>query len=187
MYKDQLTVDSEQFTVNSLQWTVGADEPSLNTVNCTLKTLVLALGNPLRGDDGVGTAVLSKLAAYPIIPPEVVLQDGGTPGLETVLLLEGYERAIIIDAADMGLEPGTWRRFSSAKLAAQEAALMGTLHQAGLAEALALGEALNMLPDEVIIFGVQPAVIGWEPGLSAGVETAVEEVCAAVLLELENN
>ena len=177
MYKTQLTVDSKQLTVN--------DTDSLYTVNCTLNTLILSLGNPLRGDDGVGTAVLTMLAAYPIIPPGVVLQDGGTPGLETVLLLEGYERVIIIDAADMGLEPGCWRRFSSAKLAAQEANLTGTLHQAGLAEALELADALNMLPDEVVIFGIQPAEIGWEPGLSVGVETAVGEVCKAVLDEIE--
>ncbi len=147
-------------------------------------TLILSLGNPLRGDDGVGTAVLTMLAAYPIIPPEVVLQDGGTPGLETVLLLEGYQKVIIIDAADMGLAPGEWRRFSSAKLAAQEANLKGTLHQAGLAEALELAEALNMLPNEVIVFGVQPCEIGWEPGLSAEVETAVSEVCRAIVKEL---
>ena len=156
----------------------------LNTEHCSLNTLVLSLGNPLRGDDGVGTAVLTLLAAYPIIPPGVVLLDGGTPGLETVLLLEGYQKVIIIDAADMGLTPGAWRRFSSAKLAPQEANLTGTLHQAGLAEALELAEALNMLPDEVIIFGVQPSEIGWEPGLSVGVETAVTEVCKAIVEEI---
>jgi hydrogenase maturation protease len=177
LYKRQLTVNSKQCTVS--------ETTPLYTVNCTLHTLVLSLGNPLRGDDGVGTAVLTLLAAYPIIPPEVVLLDGGTPGLETVLLLEGYEKVIIIDAADMGLEPGAWRRFSSAKLAVQEANLTGTLHQAGLAEALALAEALNMLPDEVIVFGIQPAEIGWEPGLSVGVETAVSEVCKAILAEFE--
>ena len=160
-------------------------ETTLNTEHCSLHTtLVLSLGNPLRGDDGVGTAVFTKLAAYPIIPPEVVLLDGGTPGLETVLLLAGYEKAIIIDAADMGLEAGAWRRFSSAKLAVQAANLTGTLHQAGLAEALALAEALNMLPAEVIIFGIQPAEIGWEPGLSVGVETAVGEVCQAIIAEI---
>ena len=174
MFKNQLSVNSNQRSV----------ETKLNSEHCSLNTLVLSLGNPLRGDDGVGTAVLTLLSAYPIIPQEVVLQDGGTPGLETVLLLEGYEKVIIIDAAEMGLEPGTWRRFSSAKLAAQEANLTGTLHQAGLAEALELADALNMLPDEVIIFGVQPSEIGWEPGLSVGVETAVSEVCKAVIKEI---
>lgn len=176
MSKKQLPVDSDQWSVLS--------EP-LITDHCSLPTLVLSLGNPLRGDDGVGTAVLTHLAAYPIIPTGVVLQDGGTPGLETVLLLEGYEKVVIIDAADMGLAPGAWRRFSSAKLAAREANLTGTLHQAGLAEALELAEALHMLPAEVVIYGIQPAEIGWKPGLSVGVETAVLEVCKAVLAELE--
>lgn len=175
MFSHQSSVIGDQLSVDGLP---VADRQLPNT-------LVLSLGNPLRGDDGVGTAVLTMLAAYPIIPPEVVLQDGGTPGLETVLLLEGYEKVIIIDAADMGLSPGEWRRFSSAKLAAQEANLKGTLHQAGLAEALELAEALGMLPDEVVVYGVQPTEIGWEPGLSAVVETTVGEVCKAILAELE--
>jgi hydrogenase maturation protease len=174
LFDKPLSVIGDQLSVNVLPI----------TDNRLPNTLVLSLGNPLRGDDGIGTAVLTLLSAYPIIPPGVVLQDGGTPGLETVLLLEGYQKVIIIDAADMGLEPGEWRRFSSAKLAAQEANLTGTLHQAGLAEALELAEALNILPNEVIIFGAQPGVIGWEPGLSAEVETAVMEVCKAILAEI---
>ena len=80
----------------------------------------------------------------------VDLLDGGTPGLETVLLFEGYQRVIIVDAADMGLPPGTWRRFTpdTAQIRSSEAALGGTLHTAGLAEALALARALNLLPDD---------------------------------------
>jgi hydrogenase maturation protease len=74
-----------------------------------MTTLVLALGNPLRGDDGVGAAVLNAL---PALPPGVTGMDGGTPGLGLVLSLQGYDRAIILDAAEMGEMPGTWRRFT---------------------------------------------------------------------------
>ena len=49
------------------------------------ETLVLALGNPLRGDDGAAGAVLAQLAGLPL-PDTVVLRDGGTPiaNVETV-------------------------------------------------------------------------------------------------------
>lgn len=151
----------------------------------TARTIVLALGNPLRGDDGIGRAVLDDLISS-CLPDDVTALDGGTPGLETVLLLQGYQCAIIVDAADMGLEPGTWRRFtvSEAKLATN--GLWGTLHQAGLADALALGDALGVLPDEIVVYGVQPAVIGWEPGLSAPVQAAIPAVCAAIQNQLQN-
>jgi len=146
-------------------------------------TLVVALGNPQRGDDGVGAAVVARLAALPL-PADVELTDGGTPGLETALLLRDCRRAIIVDAAQMDIEPGDWQRFAPDAVSLRMADNRGTLHSAGLAEALALGDALGILPSDIIIYGVQPAVIGWRPGLSAAVSAAVPNVAAAILDEL---
>ena len=50
-----------------------------------MHTLILGLGNPLRGDDGVGTAVIANLRNHPDLPPDVDLVDGGTAGLETAV------------------------------------------------------------------------------------------------------
>lgn len=144
-----------------------------------MRILVLALGNPLRGDDGVGTAVLRRLSQSQL-PAHVTLLDGGTPGLETALLWQGYERVIIIDAAEMGAAPGTWRRFAPDDVQLSSASLQASMHQAGLAEALTLAQALQMLPPQVIIFGVQPAALDWAPGLSDAVTAAIPDLCTAV-------
>lgn len=143
-----------------------------------MTTLVLALGNPLRGDDGVGAAVLNAL---PALPPGVTGLDGGTPGLSLVLSLQGYDRAIIVDAAEMGEMPGTWRRFTPDCLRTPDSDLRGTLHDAGLAEALLLGEALGILPSEIIIFGIQPGEIDWSPGLTPAVAAAIPGLCEAIM------
>jgi hydrogenase maturation protease len=150
------------------------------------ETIVLALGNPLRGDDGAGTAVLEYLQR---LDTGVTLLDGGTPGLEIVLILDGYQKAIIIDGAEMGLLPGEWRRFSpeEVRLKARDMQLRGTLHYAGLAEALLLGEALGMLPPDIIVYGIQPQIIGWTPGLSEPVQAAIELVGAAIAGELKGD
>lgn len=149
-------------------------------------TLVLGLGNPLRGDDGVGAAVIERLRDAADLPRGVDLVEGGTPGLEIVLMLEGHRRALVVDAADMGRQSGEWQRFRWDEVALGSGDLhqLGVIHAAGLAEALKLGEALGVLPAEVVIYGVQPLVIGWEPGLSAPVEAAIPGVCAAILHEL---
>lgn len=145
------------------------------------QTLILALGNPLRGDDGVGSAVLKALADAGAVPPGTCLEDGGTPGLDTALLLQGYRQAVIIDAADMGLEPGSWRRVP---VGPARPAPGATLHSAGLAEALALAEALGILPCQLVVFGIQPQEVGWTPGLSEPVSRAIPTVCRAILKEI---
>lgn len=149
-------------------------------------TLLLALGNPLRGDDGVGLAVLEALAQADDLPEDVTLLDGGTAGLETVLLWQGYRRVIIVDAAEMGRAPGAWARLTPDEglLRAAASGMGGTLHSAGLAEALALGEALGVLPPEIVIYGIQPVVTDAAPGLSEPVRRAIPPVCAAISDEL---
>ena len=150
-------------------------------------TLVLGLGNALRGDDGAGPAVIAWLDQQ-ALPAEVEAVDGGTAGLDIVSTLMGHARAIIVDAADIGRAPGEWVRFTPdvARLKANDTTL--SLHSAGLAEALALGAALNVLPREIIIYGVQPKSVDWLPQLSDEVRAAVPEVGQAILLkELETN
>ena len=146
-------------------------------------TLVLGLGNPLRGDDGVGPVVIGWLRERGL-PSGVAAIDEDIASLALVLTLENCRRAIIIDAADMGCAPGAWVRFTPdrVQLKGNDSAL--SLHTAGLADALALGAALGKLPDEVIIFGVQPAQLEWSPGLSAEVQAAVPVVGCAVLQEI---
>ena len=143
--------------------------------------LILGLGNSLRGDDGAGPAVVAALSSMDL-PPHVELLDGGTPGLETVLLLEGYERVIIVDAADIGLEPGEWRRFTpdTAEIRSDENKLGGTLHAAGLAEALVLAEVLDLLPKTLIIYGIQPKSLDWSQKLTEPLIAALPLLCAEI-------
>jgi hydrogenase maturation protease len=117
----------------------------------------------------------------------VTLLDGGTAGLETVLLLQGRARAIILDAADIGSSPGAWRRWHWRDAALEPGSLEGTLHGAGLAEALALGEVLGILPENIVIYGVQPGDVGWSPGLSGPVQDAIPAICQDILDGLFQN
>ncbi len=143
-------------------------------------TLILGLGNPLRGDDGVGVRVAALLNER-TLPDEVEVIDGGTQGLGLINLFEGRQRLIIVDAADMNEPPGTFRRFTLA-----EARLLGSdqhlsVHAPGLRDVLLLAQALEMLPPEVTILGVQPAQVEWDTGLSRQVQAALPALVEAVL------
>jgi len=145
-------------------------------------TLVLGLGNTLRGDDGLGPAVVDWLNQHGL-PPGVKAVDGGTPGLEMVLTLADYPRVLIVDAADLHRAPGEWMRLSAGQVQPSDQARL-SLHYAGLAEALALGAELNALPAELVIYGIQPEQVDWSPGLSPAAQAAVPAVGRAVLEDL---
>jgi len=167
---------------------VRATPPDVQQAHRRARTIVLALGNPLRGDDGVGIAIINALEANPRLPKGVDLIDGGTPGVDTSLLLQGYHRAIIVDAAEMGLLPGTWAQFvlnDNTFLKPNDVDQPISVHSAGLAEALELGYTLGILPDDITICGIQPSTIGWSSGLSNPVQEAIPAICSAILENLQ--
>jgi hydrogenase maturation protease len=147
-------------------------------------TLIIGLGNPLLGDEGIGVRVIGELRELEL-PDGVELADGGTSGLRIISLMEGYQRVIIVDAADMDRLPGCVVRFtpSEAQFKTEETPL--SLHQIGLVEALALAGALEVAPAEVVILGIQPGRIEGVVGLSPEVEGAIPRVIRMVLDELD--
>ena len=146
--------------------------------------LVLGLGNPLRGDDGVGPRVVEELTCRGLPKGRVAL-DVGAGGLDLLQVLEGWKRVVVIDAACVGQEPGQFVRFTPDEVRLAQAADSFSLHYSGLSEVLALADALGRVLPEMVIFGVQPGEIGWREGLSPAVEAALPALADAVLEEIE--
>lgn len=144
--------------------------------------LILGLGNPLRGDDGVGPQVVEALTGQGL-SPDVEVMDGGTPGLGLLHLLEGRRRVILVDAAEIGRAPGSVARFRPEEALLGESREGASLHSSGVADALALARALGLALPEMVVFGVQPARLDWGLDLSPEVRAAVAQVVQAVLQE----
>jgi hydrogenase maturation protease len=143
--------------------------------------LVLALGNPLMGDDGIGVRVVEELRGWEL-PSGVALADGGTTGLALVGLMEEYQRVIVVDAADMGQPPGCVRKFAPSEVQFRTTGDILSLHQVGFGEALTFAEALGVSLPELTIIGVQPKRTAIGEELSPEVERAVPE-CIRILLD----
>ena len=148
--------------------------------------LILGLGNPLQGDDGVGARLVEALERR-CLPRDVEVMDGGTPGIGLVNLLEDRRRVIIVDAAEMGLPAGRVKRFQPKDVTLTGAAEQFSLHRSGVADALALARELDLALPEIIVFGVQPARVGWGDGLSAEVAAVVPQMVETVLKEAGAN
>ncbi len=147
--------------------------------------LILGLGNPLCGDDGVGPRVIEELNRRGL-PEGITALDGGTAGFDLLNVLEGWKRVVIVDAAEIGQEPGRFVRFTPDEVRLTGATAALSLHEAGLAEALALAEALGRPLPEIVIFGVQPAKVGWGERLSQTVTAALPSLIEAVLSEADS-
>ena len=148
------------------------------------RVLILGLGNPLLGDEGIGVRVVEELKGLEL-PGGVTVVEGGTAGLGLIRLMEGYQKVIIVDAADMGHPPGRVVRFTPSEAQLKTAEAPPSLHQIGLGEVLALAEALEVAPAELVIIGVQPSQIEGGVGLSPEVEGAIPQIIGIILDELD--
>jgi len=147
------------------------------------RCLILGLGNPLRGDDGVGPRVVAELLRRGL-PDGVTAVDGGTGGLDLLHLLEGWEHAIIVDAAELGRKPGEFLRFTLEEAHLVRSLVSLSSHAAGLADALALARALGQALPDIVIYGVQPERMDWQEGLSPALQAALPQIVTAILEEI---
>ncbi len=148
------------------------------------RVLILGLGNPLLGDEGIGVRVVEELKGLEL-PDGVTVVEGGTAGLGLIGLMEEFQRVIIVDAADMGHPPGRVVRFTplEAQFKVTDAPL--SLHQIGLGEVLALADALEVVPAELVIIGIQPSRVEGGAGLSPEVEGAIPQIIRLICDELK--
>jgi len=143
------------------------------------KTVIIGVGSILRGDDGVGPRVIDEMEKMSL-PEGVSLYSGDISGLDLLKILPAYSRAIIVDAADMGLEPGDSRVFSPKEIKKSEFNDSYSTHGMALLETLTLAEKLDM-ETVITIVGVQPGNTGYDLELSEPVKTKIPQIIKTVL------
>jgi hydrogenase maturation protease len=154
-----------------------------------MRTVVLGLGNPILGDDGIGCRVVEELERRlgGRVGRDVEIEPFYRGGIALMERLIGYEKAILVDSIQghHGL-PGTLVRLTLDHVPTSN---VDSSHDASLKTAIEMGRRLGAeLPGEIVIFGVEIARQSdfWE-GLSAEVEGSVEPTILAVLEELEKS
>jgi hydrogenase maturation protease len=147
--------------------------------------LVIGLGNPLMGDDGLGLAALERLGTDWLMPPSVELVDGGTWGLNLLPLLESVDQVLFLDAVDVGKEPGEPVELTGGELPL----LLGiklSAHQVDLREVLALAQLRGTLPSMMACLGCQPASVEMRSGLSPVLQERVVELVTSAAARLQS-
>lgn len=150
------------------------------------KILVAGLGNIFQGDDAFGVEVARHLIARPQLPGVTVV-DFGIRGLDlTYALMDGYDAAILIDAAQRGHAPGT---VSVVEPEAREQSdlqpgdLMISGHDLDPAKVLQVVAALGGACNRIVLVACEPFDCGGEDGamgLSEPVTAAIAPAVATV-------
>jgi hydrogenase maturation protease len=158
----------------------------------TGQLLIACVGNIFLGDDGFGPEVAKRLAAASL-PGWVRVADYGTSGMHLAYdLADGYDAAILIDAAPRGDKPGT---ISVLDVSAERRPDAGPAGEAlgasrlfdahGMQPDVVLG-MLDMLggagPARILVVGCEPATVDYGMELSEPVANAVDEAVQVVLV-----
>lgn len=151
------------------------------------RILVLGIGNILWADEGFGVRVVEALDHDFALPAHVGVMDGGTQGLYLLPHIENLDALIIVDAIDYGLAPGSFRTLRGGDVPAFLGAHKMSLHQTGFQDVLATAQLLDRCPRDLVLIGVQPAVLDdYGGGLTDVVAARVQEAVDAVLAELRD-
>lgn len=148
-------------------------------------TLVIGLGNPLMGDDGLGLAALARLRETWQVPPGVALLDGGTWGLTLLPPIEGAGEVLFLDAVRAGRKPGTLVRLARPELPRTLGVKLSP-HQVDLREVLAVLELRDTMPATMLCLGLEPASVELHDGLSPEVAERLDGLVDAAALQLRS-
>jgi len=117
------------------------------------RVLVAGIGNVFLGDDGFGVALAAALADAPLAAGAVV-QDFGIRGMDLAYALgEGWDAALLLDAAPRGGAPGTLYVIEP-ELDPDVVAL--DTHGMDPVKVLATARALGGTPARTLVLGCEP-------------------------------
>ncbi len=143
---------------------------------------VIGMGNPLRGDDGAGPAIVEALKARGL--PGVQLMTCHGDGLPLIDTWKSAGRVMLIDAATSGANPGTIYRFDALSQALPASLSFYSSHTFGAAETIELARTLGQLPPHLVVYAIEGKNFALGAGLSPEVEHAVREVVERVVDEV---
>jgi hydrogenase 3 maturation protease len=132
------------------------------------KVVIVGVGNILKGDDGLGPALVERLRG---MTKAVCVNAGNAPeNYLGKIVKEEPDTLLFVDAVHLGLEPGEFRLLDAD----------GLSHSALSTHDISAGMLLDVLKSELAgqirLLGVQPASIGFGENISAPVDETLRQL-----------
>lgn len=158
-----------------------------------IKIIILGLGNPILGDDGVGWRVVDEVRRCLLLTSchkSIIDMDTlSVGGLSLMEYLIDYDKAILIDAIQTGSkEIGEVFSFLLEELLGTYNGHTGSVHDTNLFDAIQMGRKMGLkLPNQIIIVGIETKnIYNFSEQLSPSIEKAIP-IASRLVLELIQN
>lgn len=147
------------------------------------RVLVVGMGNPDRGDDGVGARVVRSIAGQ--LPADVSLVVRTGDVLSLIEDWAGFDALVCVDAAAPATLPGRVHRINLASEQLVREMSFTSSHAFGVAEAIELARALGLAPREMVVYAIEGACFDRGAPITPEVAAAADEVAGRVVAEVE--
>jgi len=148
-----------------------------------MKTLLIGLGNPILGDDGVGWRVVENVKSRLGPDSKVDVDYLSLGGISLMEHLIGYRRAILVDAFISEENIGSVFVYKLDEIPNYSAFHVSSAHDMTLQSAIELGRWMGaVLPNEITVVGIATRrIIDFGEELSPLVEHAIPRATEIVL------
>lgn len=156
-----------------------------------MKTLLIGLGNPILGDDGVGWKVVENVKSELGADSQVSAACLSLGGISLMEHMIGYQRAILVDAFISDENVGSVFVYQLDEIPNYSAFHVSSAHDMTLQNAIELGRWMGaVLPTEIIVVGIATRrIVDFGEELSPPVENAIPratEIVVGLLRKLES-
>jgi hydrogenase maturation protease len=154
-----------------------------------MKTLVVGLGNPILGDDGVGWKVAERIYQQLTADASVEVICLSLGGISLMERLIGFDRAILIDAFASDEDLGSIHVMKLNDMPNYSAFHISSAHDTSLQNAIEMGRSLGAyLPEDIRVVGIATQrIYDFSEEISTPVAAAMPQVVKIVLGLLEQN
>lgn len=144
--------------------------------------LLIGVGNPFRGDDGVGSVIIRRLRSQ-TLPGFAIMEETGD-GAELLEAWQGASAVILVDAVQSGAAPGTIHRIDATAEKLPKWFSHCSTHTFGVAEAVELARTMGDLPPSLVVYGIEGLDFSAGTSLSPEVAASVPGVVSSILAEI---
>ncbi len=148
-----------------------------------MKTLLIGLGNPILGDDGVGWKVVEEVQKHLEAHSGVEVDYLSLGGISLMEHLIGYHRAVLVDAFISNEDIGSVFVYKLDEIPNYSAFHVSSAHDMTLQNAIELGRWMGaVLPAEIMVVGIATRrIIDFSDDLSPAVAQAIPRATEVVL------